>query len=478
VKNKHGILAALTILALVAGNALLLSKLLAFAQALPEGEVVLQPTVAATSLVPLPKPPEGFGVPYELRFSRPLSAEEQKLWDDLKAEMQKDDDLLNGGDGAVITYTLRAQKRLLEANLKDVADPDKYKQDLLESYPVGDDAPGTILIDLGMVTVCVGDELLTRDAAIPLLRQLVQAPDHRALIDSSYNLMYWDFSWMKGDKTPQYTLSRSLVDDEYTRLARLKTDYLLSGLRPATPLATSETTDGGLWFDENTTTLHLPEKYELSDDEMLHYIELTDTLTRQAVLKKTPDMITQQRAMEIATSWAKKLFGMDVSGLKAFVSLEDGTFWGSDDGPAALWRVRFGPEDMLVRENGGDYAYDRCEFQIDAAGGALDYAYRNDGHEYKPSDRDIKQVKADLKKKAIEIVQMLFEGSRKPKKAVINVCGYATDDDNFNLDESKITNISYVVSMSGGVDYELEFTTADQSLISCRYWPDGCKDMG
>lgn len=302
-------------------------------------------------------------------------------------------------------------------------------------------------------------------------------PD-RAHVDSSYNLMFCDFSWMEEEKTPHYTLSRSLVDDEYTRLARLKTDYLLSGLRPATPLATSETSDGGLWFDENTTTLHLPEKYELSDDEMLHCIELTDTLTRQAVLKKTPDMITQQWAMEIATDWAKKLFGMDVSGLKAFVSLEDGTFWGSDDGPAALWRVRFGPEDMLVREIGGDYAYDCCEFQINAADGALDYAYRNDGHENKPSDRDIKQVKVDLKKKAVETVRTLFEDGKKPKKAFINVYGYASDDDNFNLDESKITNISYVVSMSGGVDYELEFTTADQSLISCRYWPDGCKDMG
>jgi hypothetical protein len=477
VKNKQGILAALMILALVIGNALLLPKLLAFAQALPEGEVVLQPTVAATARVPLPAPPEGFGAPYQIKFSRPLSAEEQKTWDDLAQEMQKDEELLNNGDGANITFTQRAQNRLLEANLKDIADPEKYKRDLLESYPVGDGAPGTILIDLGTVTVCVGGEPLTRDAAIPLLRQLVQGSD-RARIDSGYNLMYWDFSWMKGDQTPQYTRSRSLCDDEYIRLARLKTDYLLSGLRPATPLATSETPDGGLWFDENTTTLHLPEKYELTDDEMLRYIELTDTLTRQAVLKKTPDMITQQRAVEIAKDWAGKLFGMDVGGLEAFVSLEDGTFWGGDS-PEALWRVRFGPEDMLVRELGGDYAYDRCEFQINAADGLLDYAYRGAGSgQAAPKDKTVKQVKVDLKRKAIETVQALFEGGRKPKKAVINAYNYVEAKDEYNEDVDMMAQISYVVSMPNGVEHELEFTTAGYALISYRYWPDGCKDMG
>ena len=475
-KNKHGVLAALAILTLLIGNALLLPRLLAAAQALPEGEVALQPTADAAQRVPLPEPPLGFGAPYQLKFSRPLSAEERKLWDDLTREMQKDENLLNSGDGAEITFTQRAQDRLIGANLKDIADPDKYRQDLLASYPVGDGAPGTILIDLGTVTVCVGGEPLTRDTAIPLLRQLVQTPDHRARIDSSYNLMYWDFTWMKGDKTPQYTLSRSLCDDEYTRLARLRTDYLLNGLRPVTPLNTSEPSDGGLWFDENTTTLHLPEKYELTDDEMLHYIELTDTLTRQAVLKKTPDMITQQQAVEIAVDWAGKLFGMDVSGLKAFATLEDGSAF---DGPGALWRVRFGPEDMLIREIGGDYAYDRCEFQIDASGGALDYAYRGAGiGQAAPSDGDVKQVKADLKRKAIETVQALFEGGRKPKKAVINAYGYVSDEDNFNQDGSKSASISYVVTMPGGVEYELEFTTADQALISYRYWPDGCQDMG
>ncbi len=475
-KNKHGILAALMILALVIGNALLLPKLLAFAQALPEGEVALQPTVAATERVPLPTPPEGFGS-YQLKFSRPLSAEEQKLWDGLKKAMQKDDDLLNGGKVAVITYTPQAQERLLEANLKDVADPDKYKQDLLESYPVGDDAPGTIQTDLGVITVCVGEAPLTRETALPLLRQVVQSAG-RARVDSSYNLMYWDFSWMKEEKTPQYTLSRSLNDDEYARLARLKTDYLLSGLRPSTSLNTSEPSDGSLWFDEGIATIHLPMQYEMSDDEMLHYIELTDTLTRQAVLKKSPDMIPQQQAVEIAKDWAEKLFCMDVSGLSAFATLEDGSIFDSDD-PGALWRIRFGPEDMLVRENGGDYAYESCELQIGAADSVLDYAYRGAGSgQAAPSDKSIKQVKADLREKAIDIVQTLFEDGRKPKKAFINTYGYASSGHDFNQDGSGASSISYVISMSGGVEYELEFATADYALVSYRYWPDGCENMG
>ena len=337
--------------------------------------------------------------------------------------------------------------------------------------------PGTILIDLGTVTVCVGDEPLTREAALPLMRVVLRNADG-AYIDGDYNNMYRDFSWMKGEKTPQYTLSRSLCEDEYTRLARLKTDYLLGGLRPLTPLATSETPDDGLWFDEGAATLHLPGKYELTDDEMLHYIELTDTLTRQAVLKKTPDMITQQQAVEIAKDWASKLFGMDMSGLKAFVSLEEGTFWGSDSS-GALWRVRFGPGDMLVRENGGDYAYDRCELQIDASVGALDYAYHSDGSKQTArSDGNIRRVEADLKQKAMNIVQTLFEDGRKPKRVSINAYGYASAEHEFNADGSGSASISYVVSMPNGVEYELDFATADRALISYRYWPDGCEDMG
>lgn len=473
-KNKHGILAALTILALLVGNALLLPKLLAFAQALPEGEVFTQPIADTAQRIPLPEPPEGFGTPYQLKFSRPLSAEEQKLWKALDSDMHSLQKLRVGNEAAV-TYTQRAQERLLEANLKDIVNPDRYRRNLLESCPVGDGAPGTILIDLGTVTVCVGNEPLTREAAMPLMRQVFRNANG-AYIDSGYNLMYRDFSWMKEEKTPQYALSRSLCDSEWRRYMRLKTDYLLTGLRPSTPLCTSETPDGGLWFDESTATLHLPMQYELTDDEMLHYIELTDTLTRQALLRKTPDMIPQQKAVEIAKDWAEKLFGMDVRSLPAFATLEDGSVF---DGPGALWRVRFGPEDMLVREIGSDYSYEGCEFQINAADGALDFAYLSRGSgQAVPPDKDIKQVKADLKRIAIKTVQALFEGGRKPKKAVINVCGYATDDDNFNLDESKITSISYVVSMSGGVEYELEFTTADYALFSYRYWPDGCKDMG
>lgn len=474
-KNKHGILAALTILALLAGNALLLPRLLAFAQALPEGEVVTQPTVDATARVLLPTPPEGFGVPYELKFSRPLSEEEQEMWNSLDSDMHSLDKLRLFGETAAVTYTQRAQERLLEANLNGITDPDRYRQYMLGDYPIGDGVPGTILIDLGTVTVCVGDEPLTREAAIPLMRQVLRNADG-ANVDGSFNRMYRDFSWMEKERTQQYTLSRGLCDNELPRYMRLKTDYMLSGLRPTTPLATSETPDGGLWFDESTATLHLPMRYELMDDEMLRYIELTDTLTRQALLLKTPDMIPQQKAVEIAKDWAEKLFGMDVSGLSAFATLEDGSLF---DGPGALWRVRFGPEDMLVREIGNDYSYEGCEFQINAADGALDFAYLSRGSgQVVPSNKGIKQVKADLKRKAIETVQALFEGGRKPKKAVINVCGYATDDDNFNLDESKITSISYVVSMSGGVEYELEFTTADYALFSYRYWPDGCKDMG
>ncbi len=486
-KNKHGILAALMILALVAGNALLLPKLLAFAQALPEGEVILQPTVAATARVPLPTPPEGFGVPYQLKFSRPLSEEEQKLWGEMEAEMQKDEDLLNGSDGAEVTFTQRAQDRMMEAVLEDTDDEtvnSKYRTRIAGIYPIGDGTPETILIDLGTVAVCVGDEPLTREAALPLLRQVVQNPD-RSQVDSSYNLMFRDFSWMKEEKDPHYTLSRSFNDDEYTRLARLRTDYLLSGLRPSTPLNTSEPPDGGLWFDEGAVTIHLPMLYELTDDEMLHYIELTDTLTRQALLKKTPDMITQQQATELAKDWAQKLFGMDVSSLRAFVALEGGSAYEDEtpalksDEPEALWRVRFGPEDMLVRENGGDYDYARCEVQIDAASGALNYAYRGDGRkEYEPSKKYIRQVKADLKKKAMDTVQTLFEDGRKPKKAVINTYGYDSDEHAFIQDGSGCTSISYVVSMSGGVEYELEFITVDQSLISYRFWPNGCENMG
>ncbi len=474
-KNKHGILAALAILTLLVGNALWLPRLLAFAQELPEGEVVIQPTVAVTNRVPLPEPPEGFGKPYELKFSRPLSEEEQEMWNALDSDMHSLEKLRIVGEAAAVTYTQHAQDRLIEAIVENGDDP-KYRARLSQYYPVGDGEPGTILIDLGTVIVCVGDEPLTREAAMPLMRQVLRNADG-ANVDSSYYLMFRDFSWMKEEKTPQYTLSRSLCEDEYARLAWLRTDYMLSGIRPMMPLSTSEPSDGGLWFDEGAATIHLPMQYELTDDEMLHYIGLTDTLTRQALLQKAPDMITQQKAVEAAKEWTTKLFGWDVSGLSAFATLEDGAIF-ENDGPRALWRVQFGPEDMLVREIDGD-SYEGCALQINAEDGVLESAYRNIPNDLAlPEGKTVKQVKADLKRKAIETVQALFEGGRKPKKAVINARCYLSDDDNFNQGESKITSISYVVSMSGGVEHELEFAAADYALISYRYWPDGCKDMG
>lgn len=73
-KSKHGILACILALTLLGGNALLLPKLLTLAQALPDGEVVTQSRAADAERAPLPEPPEGFGMPYELAFSRPLDA--------------------------------------------------------------------------------------------------------------------------------------------------------------------------------------------------------------------------------------------------------------------------------------------------------------------------------------------------------------------------------------------------------------------
>lgn len=481
-KNKHGILSVLLALALLLGNALILPRLLAYAQGLPDGEVVTQQPAAGGERVPLPKLPEGFGEPYKLAFSRPLSEGEQQIWDALLAEMGGDYDTWSGYPGTDLTYTQRVYDDLIEfwRTVYNASAFERYQ----EKTKIGGGAPGTILIDYGTATVCVGDDPLTRETALPLVRMIAPVSgvsrDDVCMseLDVAFEDVYWQFNWMEPQKNAYYSTTRSLTGNEFLNQSRLKTEYLLSGLRPGTPLAISETPDGKLWMDEQNT-IHLPMQYELTDDEMLNYIELVDSLTRRAVLHEVPDMITQQQAEQLARDWAKKLFDMDTGELFVFTGLYDDDFFGGSNGQP-VWRVKIGPEDMLICQQRAGDTFDGYEIILNVRDGTLDSASRfhHNGNVGVRMDRTIQEVKSDLEKKAVGITMTLFEGGKKPEKTVINTYSFVEAKNSCNEDVDMMHEISYVVSMPDGVDHELNFTTYDYALTYYRYWPDGCRNMG
>ncbi len=412
-----------------------------------------------------------------------MSEEEQEIWDALRDEMD-DDSAWSRYPGAELTYTQQVHDALIEF-WRTEYNPE-YFEEMQKKTKVGDGASGTILIDYGAATVCLGEDPLTRESALPLMRMIapvsgVSRDDVRmSELDEAFESVYRQFSWMQPQQNPHYSTTRSLTDGEFLNLSRLKTEYLLSGLRPSTPLLTAETPDGGLWLDAHTNTIHLPMRYALTDEEMLHYIELVDSLTRQTLLKKVPDMITQQQAEWIAGDWANKLFGLNTDELSVFTELYDEDFLGKSSAQP-VWRVRIGPEDMLVRLQNADYEFDGCELLLDGRDGTLTSASRLRYASTDTSAREgksAKQVQSDLKNKAIQTVRDLFADGSKPSKAVISGYNFVETKDSYDADVNMMHSISYVVSMPGGVDYQLDFTTGDYALISYRYWPDGCKDRG
>lgn len=468
---------------LILGNALLLPQLLARAQALPVGEVVAQQAASAERL-PLPELPEGCLDRPEPEFSRPLTEQEQAIWQEAVSYIMQKGNSYNYNLRAPITYTERAYERLKQAHIHGRHNPDVALWEMESQYRVGDGRRGSILIDLGKITMQLGDGELTKELALSFAADIYE---HEYEYDP-YNgdgevayhvwLMYLDYLWAQpNDHDPLLCVNRTLSPEEEARYATVISNYRFKGLRPAAQLPISEPAEDALWYDAENRMLHLPKRYQLTDDELMLHYELNESLMAQAV-RAQGELIPEAAAIQKASEWAKAVLEMDVSELAVYAMLRDDNYFsGSEIVP--VWWVIFGPEDMMLR---GEDRFDGADVTLSALDGSFVSTYRYATvSENKVLDAQIiEQKESEWKRQAVELTERLFADGRKVKGVTYSGRGgdYAADAKAGDVLKEDMSYTTWVVSLEGGADVQIDIRSRDGAVVMARYWPDGCKDMG
>ncbi|UQZ32820.1 hypothetical protein C2I18_04150 [Paenibacillus sp. PK3_47] len=218
-----------------------------------------------------------------------------------------------------------------------------------------------------------GPRLDVQAEAVPVLK--VEAPEPvstvtedliKGMTEEQIRQIY-DFLDKPGDPK---VIGREMTGQDINRRRVLEDKFVYDGLRPGKQLPLKPG-QGALYLDLETNTYYYPER-SWTDEELLQLIDWSYRLNyisskRNITAPPSPQKSGKAEAVALAADSVRKLFGSDVSKLKASAVLAEP---GTDKSP--LWMVQFAPYKSLTLLGEGKEFWEYHVIVDDEAGVVVD----------------------------------------------------------------------------------------------------------